>query len=228
MTPSRTRKTAAVAGVVVGCVLAGLLVSTGLLSRPPSAAPAAADFIEAYRRSREGTYVVDAEFTRTMADGREMSSAAIVAQRPPDRVRRQLGSASGRLGDRWLNCSTAPNGQFQCALGGEVAPYEQETADDVDAMRTYVEGASPAYSVTPAGRGCFELRRLATLPDPAYGDYTRMCFDAATGAIAYLEIRRDGGSTDRLRAFSVRPQVTDVDLAVDADDRFDPTVQDPG
>ena len=213
------------AGVVVGCLVAAGLVAGGILDRRSGAsAGAIGRFLDDYERSRAGTYALEGEFTRTSADGGQLRSALFIAQRPPDRVRRQLGSVSGRLGDGWLNCATDPDGRFQCAASGRVAPFDEEVAADVSAMATHVQGERPAYTVRAAGDRCYDLELAVTMVDPLYGSFARMCFDEATGAMVYLEVRRADGSSDVLTVSSVRPQVSDLDLVVEADDRFAPEI----
>ncbi len=212
-----------VGAVVVVAMIAGLAAA---LLWPSSSsdddADAIEDFLAAYRRSKETTYVVEAEFTRTMADGRQLASAAVVAQRPPDELRRQLGSITGRLQNQWLNCSTVPGSGFRCAPGGPVEPWDEAVAGEVEALRGYLVDEPALYSVRDAGDGCFELARLYQRPEAPYGLGARLCFDEASGAMDLLEVRREGGATDRFQAVEVRTDVTDADFVVEQDEAYDP------
>jgi hypothetical protein len=219
--PSRGLALATVAGVLVGVVVATALV-VGVLTDDQPPADAVAPFLAAYRTSREATYAMEGEFTRTLADGRTLSSAAFVAQRPPDVVRRQLGSLTGTFRGRTLNCSTGPDGRFACAPGAAAPDHQAEVDRDVEIFAGYFRGAVPLYEVVDAGDGCFDLRQVAPYPDAPYGVQTRMCFDEATGAMRLLELRRENGSVDRVEATTIRDRVTDVDFSTAEDPAFAP------
>jgi hypothetical protein len=212
------------AGIVAGLVAVGVLALAGLLPSSSSGddGDVIDDFLAAYRRSKETTYVVEAEFTRTMEDGRQLASAAVVAQRPPDELRRQLGAISGRLQNQWLNCSTVPGSGFRCAPGGPVEPWNEAVDAEVDALRGYLLDEPALYSVSDAGDGCFELERLYQRVEAPYGLGARLCFDEASGAMDLLEVRREGGATDRFAAVEVRTDVTDADFVVEQDEAYDP------
>jgi hypothetical protein len=213
---------AAVVGTLVGLGLVAALVGTGVLSSSSSSTSddAVDQFLAAYRRSKETTYVVEAQFTRTMDDGRQLASAAAVAQRPPDELRRQLGSITGRLRDQRVNCSTLPSGAFRCAPGGPVDPWNEVVDREVDALAGYLRNEPALYALTRADEGCFELDALYYRSDAPYGSGARMCFDAATGAMRLLEVRREGGAVDRFEAVQIRTAVTDADFVVEQDDTF--------
>lgn len=211
---------AALAGVAVGAIAAVGLVVSGTLSRPGGAAGAVEELLAAYRRSREGTYVVEATFTRTLADGRSLSSAALVVQRPPDSLRRQLGSLTGTLQGRSLNCSVTSQGRLKCAPHGEAGDWREQVDRDVEVLRTYFDPPSPLYRVRRDGEGCFVLEQERPYPDPTYGVRARMCFDDATGAMTDLELVRETGASDRFQAVAVRDEVTDADLRIEADETF--------
>lgn len=219
---SRARIVATVAGVVVGVVVALGLVAGGLLTRDEEPADAVEPFLDAYRTSREATYAMEGQFTRTLADGRTLSSAAFVAQRPPDVVRRQLGALDGAFRGRTLNCSTGPDGRFACAAGAPAPDYQAEVDRDVEILAGYFRGAAPLYEVTDAGAGCFDLRQVGSYPDAPYGVETRMCFDGASGAMRLLELRREGGSIDRVEATTIRTAVVDADFSTTDDDEYAP------
>ncbi len=213
-----------VALVIVVVVLGGLAWTFGDEGAGGSDRSIEDDFFAAYEQSRSGTYVVDAEFSRTMADGRELRSASRHALRPPDELRWELGSASGRLGDRQLNCTpTGDEGSMQCAPSAEVEPWSDEVATELANLRSYFEGNRPVYRVERAGPGCFVLVQvLLELPDAPFGRETTMCFDPDTGARIELELRREGGSVDRVHAIEVRSEVGDADFSLAESDGFQP------
>jgi hypothetical protein len=133
----------AAAGVVVGVGLAVALVVGGHLSIPGPQRDLAAELTDAFRRSRESTYRMEADFTRTMPDGRSLSSAALVVQRPPDHLRRQLGGVSGAVSGRAVNCSTGPDGSFSCAPGAPASVYQDTVDAEVAYLRSYFVPAAP-------------------------------------------------------------------------------------
>lgn len=209
----------------MGVAVTAVLVITGALSHPKRGSDdhsaAAAALVAAYRRSREGAYAVDAEFTRTMTDGRQLVSGMLIAQRPPDQIRRQFGGLVGAVGGRDVNCSTAPGGQFSCAPGAPATPYEADVERDVANLSSYFDPESPPlYEATRTAAGCFEITLVRSAIDPTYGRFARMCFDDATGAMTEFELRRQDGSVDVVHAITVR-QVTDLDFDLSRNEAYD-------
>jgi hypothetical protein len=187
---------------------------------------AAAAFLVAAERSVDATYRLDGEFTRTMADGRQLPSGLLVVQRPPDRLQRSLGSTVGVIGGRTVNCgSSGSEGQYQCAPSGAAEPWDVRRADQLTAFEQYVAGDDPVYDVTETGNGCFELQRRRPEVDTTYGSRAELCFDRPTGALRRLEVAREGGATDVLVGVVVSGAVTDADFDLSADGTYD--LQDP-
>lgn len=241
------------AGVVAGCLAAGAVVASGVLddggdhgaSGTPDDAAAVAEqraadadaFIEAYERSRTGTYVVESTFERTFPSGTGFSSTATIAQRPPDRVERRLGSVTARVDGRVVLCSTTAAGRYQCQTGRARRSYRSLVAREVENLRSYVDGPAPLYSVEAdpdpgpsAVRGeqaCFDLEQVRTLPAPPYGTAARFCFDDETGALVGLGIERDE-ATDVTTATSVRGTVRDRDVEPPEDGDRAPAAEDAG
>ncbi len=217
-----------VALVILVVTLGSLAIVFGDEASAPVDDDAEADLVAAYERSRQGTHVVEAQFTRTMGDGRQLQSAALIAQRPPDEVRWELGSVSGEVGGRRVNCTPdGTGGAMRCAPTGELSTSREErVAEEVVNLRSYFEGETPVYQVRRAGPGCFVLEQVyLALPDAPYGRETTMCFDAATGAMTELELRREGGSVDRIHAIAVRSEVTAADFSLDDWQVFQPTAE---
>ena len=210
----------AAAGIVVGIAVTVALVATGALSTSGNASGSAGkdaseELVAAYRRSLESSYTVEGNFTRTMPDGRTLESGILIAQRPPDHIRRQFGGVSGALGGRTLICSTGPDGHFSCAPGAATSPYADDVDHYVETMQSYFAPESPPlYRATKNDDGCFELTLLRSIDDPSYGTSTTMCFDDATGAMTTFELHREGGSIDRIDAITVRaPVPEDFDIS---------------
>ncbi len=208
--------------LLVGALLVALLVDrSGKVSDGNAHADVSGPFIAAYRRSLEATYAVEGEFTRTMADGRTLRSGVLIAQRPPDWIRRQLGGASGAIGGRTLNCSTTPSGEFVCGQGTEASPYADDVEYRVEIIASYFDPVSPpVYRVESTSQGCYHLELVRQVPDPSYGERSVMCFDELTGAMSRFELQRADGSTDLVEAVTIR-QPTDLDFTVNRNSAFD-------
>jgi hypothetical protein len=211
---------AIVAALVVGAAMGGWLVTRD--SSRVSGEAAARRFVEDYTASIDATYRLDGEFTRTMPDGRELRSGLLVVQRPPDRLQRSLGSTSGWIGGRLVNCGpTGADGSYQCAPGAAAEPFEESRAEQLEALDQYVAGDDPVYAVTAEG-SCYELERRRDEPDASFGSAATLCFDRSTGALRDLAVRHDTGATDRLVGVSVSGSVTDADFDLSADDAYAP------
>jgi hypothetical protein len=203
----------AIAGVLA---LVALLVDVG----DESDRDAVADLVEAYGRSRHATYRLEGEFSRTMPDGRRLASAVLEVQRPPDRLHRRLGSASGRIDGRWLNCSSDPDGRFSCAPGAEAPPWDEVVGDEIATLGSYFEGEPPRFHVRRVGEDCFELIRAEWYPPPPHGVPSQMCFDPATGALRRLVVEHEGGVMEVTEAIELRADVGDADFRVSDDPSY--------
>jgi hypothetical protein len=218
-----------VAVIVLAVLIVGGAVAAWLLSddRPGLTGPAAADaLIEAYTRNLDATFVVEGELTRTLDDGRTLSSAYLTVQRPPDHLQRSLGSTSGDLNGRTVNCSTPPGGEYTCAASGEAVPWDEQRATILGALDSYVRGDDPVYDVSVDDADCFVLVRRRTELDATYGRGARLCFDPTYAALRRLEVQRDGGATDVMLAARISDQVTDADFDLQGDSTYDPQVPD--
>jgi hypothetical protein len=170
-------------------------------------------FLDAWERYRSGTYLLEANAVRVSdTTGARLPSRLVLAQRPPDRVVRQHGGITGRLGDQVLTCGARPNRpRPTCSLGPPGRSFDDAVAREVDILRTYVTGERPAYHV--AGRGdCYFLTRLRPIPSPL-GDEARFCFDGDTGATRLVRVDF-GDVLSVTEATEIRGTVTDKDLDV--------------
>lgn len=207
------------ATLIVGLGVAALLVMVGSFSSDGVKTDAQGALVAAYERSRMSTYALDGEFTRTLSDGRRLESGALVVQRPPDELRRQLGATSGRMNGRRVNCSTDLNGRFTCATGAEVGAWEEMVATEVDNFWSYFDPARPVYSAIRRADGCFELQLIAAITGPPYGVRAEMCFDPASGAMRTIEIEHENGAVDRLEGAAIRG-VLAADFELNGGDAF--------
>jgi hypothetical protein len=201
-------------GVVAGAAMALLVVTTWEVPEDTIGGDeAAARFVAAWERSMRETYYVASEFRRTTPNG-ELEGIHEIAQRPPDQVIRQFGGLNGRIGDHPILCTSDPEERVSCVRGDvELEPYDQTVDDAVVQWGHYFEGEPPLYRVQTAGDGCYDLRLVQVFPSPPYGRNARFCFDDATGAIVYSEVRKDEG-TDVRSAVEVRSAVSAGDFAL--------------
>lgn len=221
-----------VAGVAAGALVAGALIALGVLDDEPGgpavptdetggAGDRAADeggpraedadaFLAAFERSRLGTFVVESTLERTFPGGTGFTAETSVAQDPPDRLERSLGSVTARLGDDVTLCRITETGRYRCTAGRAERSYRDLVDDEVEALATYLGGDLPLYSVTADG-DCFDLAQMRPLPAPPYGTAARFCFDDETGALVLLRIERDE-AVDVTEATSVTGEVRAGDL----------------
>lgn len=194
-----------------------------------SGAEAAERFVQSAERGLDATYRLEGDFTRTLIDGRELTSGLLVVQRAPDRLQRSLGSTAGVVGGRSVNCGVpVAGGRYTCAPGAEVEPWPDRRSEQVRALQEYVLGDDPVYVVTETGNDCFALVRRRPDVDATYGSRAELCFDRPTGALRRLEVEREGGAVDVLAGSSVTGQVDNADFDLSADDTYDPQGLDGG
>jgi hypothetical protein len=196
------------------------IVLSFAMGTPPASrrgAAAAERFIDAWQRKLEGTWLVDATVTRTVAG----SGGALVAplrtvQRPPQRLTFGFGDATGRSADSMFRCPTAPDGTSRCFATGGAPSYAKDVADEMSDLRSYVEDPKPLYTVVDFRDGCYRLDLALRYPAPPYGDHALFCFDDATGAQTTAVVDH-GTVIDRTDAKGVHATVTDQDLDVPVD-----------
>lgn len=222
----RTPVWATLAGIAVGSAIAVALVAGGTLRVPVERdyTDASADFLAAWERSRTGTFVVDSEFRRTLADGRTLFSSSQLVQRPPDRILRQFGGIDGQIGGHPVICSTDQDDNYSCITGTmDLPPADEALRTELDTFRSYFTTPDPPlYQVIHAPEEhCFELIQQIVYPDPTYGRYAKLCFDPATGAMTSLERRLEGDVVEKLDAFAIRTEVGGNDFNLDQDEDFD-------
>lgn len=217
--PSSSRP-AWLAGTGAGAIaLAALIASAALLGtgapraeRTAHDALAAEALVAAYRRSRVATYTADSIFYRRLRTGREFTTSTRVVQRPPDRLVIGPASVDGEVGGARVGCSRPDGGEWRCRRGGGV-DYDAEVQRDTEVLRNLVTGGPGrrAYRVARRGEDCFHLALTVAAMAPPYGREATMCFDAATGALLRVEVRRAEG-IDRTTASRLSGAVDPADL----------------
>lgn len=209
------RNSGALAGLLVGVLVVASLLAGGKVTRPLrfSDRDASDEFLAAWARYRGGTFVVDADWSRATADGRTLEAGWQIAQEPPRRVVRQLGSITGELDGKAVNCFSDPSGAFSCAPGAPLGrSYADGVRTELDDLRDHFRLTSPPiYRVRPDEHGCFELTQTRPFPNPTFGRQAQVCFDAATGAMTYMK-RSVDDIVETVRARSVRSQVLPTDF----------------
>lgn len=204
----------------VALVVASVTTTDGAL-RPgdrPDDGSAAEALIDSWERSRTATFLRTGTYERrsTVTDA-IISSEDVLAQRPPQRLRRQLGGVDGRDDRRLVVCPSAPAGEapLPCSLGEPTGPsYAEDVAREVDGLRSLVTGASPVYAVaTGEDPGCFDLVQLRVEPRAPFGRLATFCFDAATGAPSSSRVEYAGGIVEIVAVTAIEAEVTDADLA---------------
>jgi hypothetical protein len=214
----------AIAGVLTGLLVAGLLVASGSLddrATAPVPKPATAAFLAAFRRSLLGTYAVDATYTRHKDGVGTLSSEAQRVQSPPNHLTREFGGLTGAIGGYVIGCSTGPNGQYLCSPTKAKEDYATFVADAMANLRSYFHRPGPLYAVVASGSHCFDLTQVGRMATAPYGTFAHMCFDPATGAMSYLRQNLED-ATDTFAAVHIRGQVTASDFSLAADSATTP------
>lgn len=178
-----------------------------------SRADAARDLLAAIRRSHAATYTAEGTFERTPSSGSPITDEVVVVQDPPQRMALGYGSWDGVVDGRgvhcirdgrdgaWLDCEAS------LAPSGRPAPTSLEDlqAEQTDEVEDLIGGDDPLYGVERDGDGCFvmTLQGPSRFPPP-YGQRTRWCFDATSGATSLRRIEHadatDVTRYDRIRA----------------------------
>jgi len=215
----RARRGLILGWVVVGLYAAAIVVAliTTTDGERTGDDGAVASFVEAWERSREATFIRTGTFERRSdVTNAAITSEDVLAQRPPQRIHRQLGGVDGRNDRRVIVCAAQPGDDSKpaaCKLGDAAgATYDEDVAAEVAALRTLVEGPTPVYSVERAGNGCFALDQLRSEPRAPFGVEARFCFDDATGAPTNSRVRYAGGIVEVVAVTDLAGTVDDADL----------------
>jgi len=179
---------------------------------------AAEQFVAAWERSREATFVTIGTYERRSGvSGATLTSEDIVVQRPPQRLHRQLGGVDGLDGDRLVVCPAPPEGDEErpapCRAGAPSGvTYAERVQTEVAGLRSILGGAAPLYSVRTPSQGCFELVQRRIDPRAPFGVRASFCFDEASGAVRLSRVRHEGGIVETVVVTAIRREVVDADL----------------
>ncbi|HUP75042.1 MAG TPA: hypothetical protein VM282_18505 [Acidimicrobiales bacterium] len=183
----------------------------------PSGLPAehranAVRFLDAWERFRNGTFVVDLRFERTVT-GKDLPlvSDGILVQQPPRRIVRAFGNESSVFADAAQSCELGTDATSLCAAARKTEPYVVQVAGELSILSDYFSGDSPLYRVDAPTANCFRLFLYRAMPLPPYGDAAQFCFDNATGAMTLFETTTASGS-DRTTAERITTTVTEADF----------------
>jgi hypothetical protein len=165
-------------------------------------------FLDAFARSRTGTYRVIGHLdTEGVGDGATERVPVSITRRGTDVIEIWGPTISATLGARQQICDRVPDAGLVC--GAVTDPVS--VGDEVDELRRQLTGDPPDYQLYAAGDGCWRLVATVNPAIAVWGQLTTICFDPATGAIVE---QTTSGSAGR-RSFTVddvTAQVTDADL----------------
>ena len=179
---------------------------------PPEHQANAVAFLNAWDRFRNGTFVVDLRFERTVT-GKDapLVSNGILVQQPPRRIVRAFGNESLVFADGAQTCELGAEASTLCTAARQTEPYDVQVAQELSILSQYFSGDTPLYRVEAPTPNCFRLFLYRAMPLPPYGDAAQFCFDAATGAMTLFEMTTASGS-DRTTADRITTTVTEADF----------------
>jgi hypothetical protein len=204
-------------GALIGVAVAVALCVSAWRDHPESASTGAADrLVETLRRQATKTWKVTGHFERR-SEGRAalIDEAVTVAQRPPRRLSTQGGSAELVDGTNYTLCLAGADAPCASDRGPSFADRREA---EIAGVRSLTQGLDPPYRVEVApgdsSSRCFRMQRLDQHQAfDRYGDETRWCFDRATDALVFSEVR-GGAVRDRFEATSVMGVVADSDFVI--------------
>jgi hypothetical protein len=208
-------------GAVLGIlIIAALLVTDTRVHEPGSAhaasgvpsEEAAQEFVDDWRRMREGTWTTDATYVRVSADGRSSRSEIHEAQRPPDRIRTVSGSTSIERPGKIIVCAPdTGEAKGDCRTQETTRTYQDGVNEEVSGVEELVLGPASTYGVSKSSRHCYALQAVSSSAVSSWGERAAFCFDDKTGALKSTEVVR-GGVTDSITVTSVRSDVQDSEF----------------
>lgn len=202
-----------IAGFTAGAVMGTALFAAPLPAEEPSRpsrSALGAELLQRWERWRRAPVAFREVSVRSAGD-RTHREEVVVGQRFPDRLVRDGGSVSARIGGRSVGCVDAPvvrcddAGRFDAAAA---------LAAELDDLARATTGHDPSYRLSDLGRGCFRLRLVRHDLRPAFGSRTDLCFDEATGVV-HREVSVVDGITLTVRRTDIT-EVRDSDLALPA------------
>ena len=180
-------------------------------------------FLEDFETSLTATFTSTSIFERLQGETQAFQDEVQVVQRGLDRLTHRDGAISGRLDGRVVSC-TGRGDDTTCLVGEDRIDVEAEIAEQVAAVRDYIDGPQLLYGVSSidpqdvrrvGGESdrCYTLELVRQLPLAPYGTLARFCFDPASGAPTLLRVERPE-AIDITAATAVSAVVTDADLTL--------------
>lgn len=213
-----------IAGVVIGCVIAGAMLATDIRNKKSPAEIAAEkkaarasdanSLIAEYQRSRLATYRANQTFTRSRGSVVVLQTSGSVAQQPPKRITKSETNVEFVNDDEITNCSYSGD-VWSCGTG----PYDGWNAQ-VDgaakALHDYFFAEAPLYEAVKLPGNCWRMNNVyPEYPSPPFGDQATFCFDAQTHMPTRRELNR--GNVHDLLLYQYTGQPTPADFVVPKD-----------
>ncbi len=185
--------------------------------------PAAAGDLEvAWRAWRNGTFVVQGTWTRTLdSGGSPLTGPTLVVQDPPRRVVQRLGATAELFDDRVAACEPVTGngpdevdavGVAPCVSGQAGLSYDDRVTIELATVADYVTGVNRIYDIDRGPiEGCFRAELSVSALASPWGRWAQFCFDSDTGAMISSRIRRQS-AVDVEAASVVSTDVSDSDF----------------
>lgn len=171
------------------------------------------DFISAWTRMVNGAWLVESNHTRTLKNGQTATFTVRDIQSPPDYLDVSATETNGSVGGRLYVCASDNQGSVTgCRDNGPAVPFEALAQRKLSAVQNAVLGADATYDVADVGAGCYRVFVKAGKTTNVWGNSTKFCFDAATGAPVLTRIETDEGLAETTAIKVVEPSPADFQV----------------
>jgi hypothetical protein len=200
----------AVIALVTAAVASLLAIVTMRGSSPGDHDRARQDLLTFARRSERSSWLVDFDFTRTLANGQHLTQRVTEANRPPIHIASSASSVTVDFGDRVASCTTTGTGAPQCIEQKEGATLASwEVYREVIRLGAYGVERRADRTIAHEQAHCFTLVARGSAW-PQLGAQTEQCY-ASDGIPLRSEVRR-GGAVDAREAVRVNRRATAATL----------------
>jgi len=184
----------AVIALVVAVVVVAVTI-TAAHSPPARDDRARRELLALARRQDRASWLVEFDFTRTLANGEQLREAVTEANRPPVHVLSSGTTVTVDFGARTASCTNTDKGPKCIEQADDPSLASSAVYREVTALGAYrVERLSGATFAGEPAR-CFALAAVAR-PWPQLGDRTEQCY-ARDGVPLHSSIRRGQGVDSR-------------------------------